>query len=62
VHGEQAAALAGRSLEDPAVFLELEEVFTQLLRVSPRFRDEFVAAADDLAKRGAHGAIEHALA
>jgi mannitol 2-dehydrogenase len=62
VHGGQAAALAGRSLEDPAVFLELEEVFTQLLRVSPRFRDEFVAAADDLAKRGAHGAIEHALA
>jgi mannitol 2-dehydrogenase len=61
-HGEHAVALAERSLVDPSVFLELEEVFTPPLRGSPQFRDGFTAAAGDLARLGPNGAIERALA
>jgi mannitol 2-dehydrogenase len=61
-HGGRAAALARRSLVDSSVFLTLEEVFPPSLRDNPRFRDEFTAAAHDLAKLGPHRAIERALA
>jgi mannitol 2-dehydrogenase len=61
-HGEHAVALAGLSLVDSPAFLELEEVFTPLLRGSPQFRDEFTSAAGDLAQLGPNGAIEAALA
>jgi mannitol 2-dehydrogenase len=60
--GQSAAAVAQRSLADPSAFLGLEEVFTPMLRDSPRFRDEFTAAASDLAQLGPHRAIESALA
>jgi mannitol 2-dehydrogenase len=59
--GERAAALAQRSLADPLVFLELEEVFTPPLRESERFRDAFAANAAALATLGPLGAIENAL-
>jgi mannitol 2-dehydrogenase len=58
--GERAAVLAERSLEDPLAFLDLDEVFTPPLRESPRFRDAFTAAAEDLVRAGARGAIEQA--
>ncbi len=61
-HGERAEALARRSLADSSVFLGLEEVFPPSLRDSPRFRDEFEAAANELAELGPHEAIERALA
>jgi mannitol 2-dehydrogenase len=61
-HSERAAELAQRSLIEPATFLDLEEVFTPFVRGSPVFRDEFMAAAAELAKFGPHRAIEHALA
>jgi mannitol 2-dehydrogenase len=60
-HGETAAALANRSLADPAAFLDLEEVFTPTVRGSAHFREEFTAAAADLARLGPHGAIERLL-
>ena len=61
-HGEHSVVLAGLSLVDASAFLELEEVFTPLLRGSTQFRDEFSAAAGDLAQLGPVGAIEAALA
>jgi mannitol 2-dehydrogenase len=61
-HAGRAAALARRSLEDSSEFLTLEEVFPQSLRESPRFRDEFTAAAHELARLGPRRAIERALA
>jgi len=60
--GQRAAALAGRSLGDPVIFLELEEVFTSPLRESTRFREAFTAAAADLAKLGPLRAIEKTIA
>jgi mannitol 2-dehydrogenase len=57
-HGEHAAELAQRSLDDPPRFLELEEVFTPAVRESPRFREEFANAAEQLAQVGANAAIE----
>jgi mannitol 2-dehydrogenase len=60
-NGERAAELAQRSLVEPAAFLELEEVFTPLLRDDSRFRAEFAAAAADLAELGPHAAINHLL-
>jgi mannitol 2-dehydrogenase len=61
-HGEHAAELAQRSLVEPAAFLDLEEVFTSFVRGSSLFRDEFTAAAAELAKLGPHRAIERVLA
>jgi mannitol 2-dehydrogenase len=61
-HGENAAALARRSLADPLAFLDLDEVFTPSLRDSAQFRGEFAAAAGNLAQLGPHRAIEGALA
>src|SRR5262249_37099322 len=60
-HGEQAAALARRSLAAPSAFLELDEVFTPMLRGDSRFRAEFTAATADLAEYGPHGATERVL-
>lgn len=59
--GERAARLAGRSLADPSAFLELDEVFTPMVRGNSRFIAEFAAAAADLAEHEPHGAIERAL-
>jgi mannitol 2-dehydrogenase len=60
-HGERAAELAQRSLVEPAVFLDLQEVFTSSVRGSTLFRDEFTAAAAELAKLGPHRAIDRVL-
>jgi mannitol 2-dehydrogenase len=60
--GERGAALAQRSLADPLVFLDLEEVFTPSLRGSERFRDAFAASAAALETLGPLGAIEKVLA
>jgi mannitol 2-dehydrogenase len=59
--GERAAALAQRSLVDPLAFFDLEEVFTQSLRESERFRDAFATNAATLETLGPLGAIENAL-
>jgi mannitol 2-dehydrogenase len=56
--GEQAIALAQRSLVDPSAFLELDDVFTPSLRASEGFRNSFTAAAADLVRLGPHGAIQ----
>jgi hypothetical protein len=56
--GERAAALAQDSLVQPAVFLDLDEVFTPSLRESARFHEAFAAAAADLTTLGPHRAIE----
>jgi mannitol 2-dehydrogenase len=61
-HGEHAAELAQRSLVEPAAFLDLEEVFTSSVRGSSTFRDEFTAAAAELANLGPHRAIDRVLA
>jgi mannitol 2-dehydrogenase len=55
--GERAAVLAARSLDDPAAFLELDEVFTEPLRTDQRFRDAFASTSRDLAARGSLDAI-----
>jgi mannitol 2-dehydrogenase len=55
--GERAVVLAARSVDDPAAFLELDEVFTEPLRMSERFRDAFTSASRDLAARGSLDAI-----
>jgi mannitol 2-dehydrogenase len=60
-HGEQAAALAQRSLVEPSAFLEVDEVFTPPLRESGRFRDAFKAAAAALVELGPRGSIEEVL-
>jgi mannitol 2-dehydrogenase len=56
--GDRAARLAVRSLDDPQVFLELDQVFTPRLRESDRFRAAFTAASRELAARGSIGALE----
>jgi mannitol 2-dehydrogenase len=61
-HGDEAARLALRSLDDPRVFLELDEVFTPPLRQSDRFGNAFGAAARELADHGPLGAIDRLLA
>jgi mannitol 2-dehydrogenase len=60
--GGYAAELAEQSLSDPLAFFELDEVFTQRLRTSERFRDAFATAAADLTRLGALGGIEKLLA
>ena len=57
-HGDLAATLAARSIEDPAAFLELDQVFTPRLRNSERFRTAFVDGSTALAVQGPIGAIE----
>ena len=47
--GDRAVELAQRSLADPLVFLDLDEVFTDPLRRSDRFRNAFNAASRELA-------------
>jgi mannitol 2-dehydrogenase len=59
--GERSVELAARSLDEPLVFLELEEVFTAPVRTNARFRDAFAAASRSLAAAGPLGAIEEAL-
>ena len=60
-HGEQAAALAAKSFDDPRAFLEFDLVFTPRLRESERFGDAFVRAAGLLEAHGSVGAIERLL-
>jgi mannitol 2-dehydrogenase len=55
--GERAATLAVQSLDDPLAFLELDEVFTPVLRESGRFRDSFAHASRSLAEDGSLTAI-----
>ena len=57
-HGDRAATLAVRSLEEPRAFLEFDQVFTPRLRQSDRFGQAFVAACRALAERGSIGAME----
>jgi mannitol 2-dehydrogenase len=57
-HGDQAAALALASLDDPRAFLALDAVFTPRVRESERFGDAFAAASRELALRGSVGAME----
>jgi mannitol 2-dehydrogenase len=61
-HGDTAVALARRFRADPTAFLDLEEVFTPVLRESSQFREAFAAAAENLQRLGPHGAIEGVLA
>jgi mannitol 2-dehydrogenase len=56
-HGDEAATFAVRSLEDPAAFLEFDQVFTSRLRDSERFRNAFAGASNALAERGPIGAM-----
>jgi mannitol 2-dehydrogenase len=60
--GERAAELAELSIAEPLAFLELDEVFTPVLRASERFRYAFAAAAADLAKVGPMDAIQNVVA
>ncbi|HET6171701.1 MAG TPA: mannitol dehydrogenase family protein [Gaiellales bacterium] len=60
--GEHSATFAVRSLDDPAAFLELDDVFTPPLRESERFRHAFAQAAGSLAQYGPLGALERLLA
>jgi mannitol 2-dehydrogenase len=60
-HGDQAAELAVRSLDEPRAFLAFEPVFTPRLRDSERFGDAFTVASRELAARGSVGAIERLL-
>jgi mannitol 2-dehydrogenase len=60
-HGQRAAELAAASVDDPTAFLELDAVFTPLLRESERFRDAFAAASRRLAERGSLDAIDAVL-
>ena len=57
-HGDLAATFAARSIEDPAAFLELDQVFTPRLRHSERFCTAFVDGSTALAVQGPIGAIE----
>jgi mannitol 2-dehydrogenase len=57
-HGDQAAAFAVRSLDDPRAFLGFDQVFTPRLRESERFGDAFVKASNELAARGSVGAMQ----
>jgi mannitol 2-dehydrogenase len=60
-HGDQAAELAVRSLDDPRAFLEFDLVFTPALRASGRFGDAFTHASRELAARGSVGAMTELL-
>jgi mannitol 2-dehydrogenase len=60
-HGDQAAELAVRSLDDPKAFLAFDLVFTPRLRESERFGDAFAAASRELAARGSVAAMERLL-
>ena len=60
-HGDQAAVLAVRSLDNPRAFLALDAVFTARLRESERFGDAFAAANGELAAHGSVGAMERLL-
>jgi mannitol 2-dehydrogenase len=60
-HGDEAAALALRSLDDPRAFLALDLVFTPRLRESEKFADAFEAASRELAAHGSVGAMERLL-
>jgi mannitol 2-dehydrogenase len=60
-HADRAATFAVRSLDDPRAFLELDDVFTPALRESERFGDAFAHASDELAARGAVGALQNLL-
>jgi mannitol 2-dehydrogenase len=57
-HGDEAARIAVKSLDNPRAFLELDQVFTPPLRGSDRFGEAFEAAARELAAGGSLGAIE----
>jgi mannitol 2-dehydrogenase len=57
-HGDQAAAFAVRSLDDPRAFLEFDQVFTPPLRESERFGAAFAHASGELAARGSVGAMQ----
>jgi mannitol 2-dehydrogenase len=57
-HGDRAAGYAVRALDDPAAFLEFDQVFTPRLRESERFRDAFVAASRALAEGGSIAAMQ----
>jgi mannitol 2-dehydrogenase len=57
-YGDRAATFAVRSLEEPRLFLEFDQVFTPHLRESDRFGNAFVAASRALAERGSIGAME----
>ena len=59
--GDRAADLAARSLAEPHIFLELDDVFTPPVRASSRFRDAFVAASQSLASDGPLRAIDSVL-
>jgi mannitol 2-dehydrogenase len=59
--GKRAVEMAERSLAEPLVFLDLDEVFTPMVRASERFRDAFAVAAADLASMNPLSAIEHVL-
>jgi mannitol 2-dehydrogenase len=56
--GEEAAAYAARSVEDPVAFLGFSNVFPSSLRDDERFRDEFARATRSLAALGPIGAVE----
>jgi mannitol 2-dehydrogenase len=57
-HGEEAASLAVAALDEPVAFLELDTVFTPLVRGSERFRVAFTAASKLLAESGPISAME----
>src|SRR5262249_45643669 len=60
-HGDEAAALAAVSLEEPLAFLALESVFPPAVRASQRFRAAFEAASRRLAQLNPVAAIEQVL-
>ena len=59
-HGVRSRELARAAVDDPARFLELDEVFTPALRGSGRFRDTFVAAYRRMAEEGPLAAMRAA--
>jgi mannitol 2-dehydrogenase len=61
-HGDEAAALAATAVDDPTAFLELDAVFTPLVRDSERFRQAFALASRQLGELGPLDAIERVLA
>ena len=60
-HGDQAAAFAVRSLDDPLAFLAFEPVFAPRIRDDERFGAAFAAASRELDARGSVGAMERLL-
>ena len=55
---DQAAMYAVRSLDDPAAFLELAEIFPPSLRENDRLGETFTSATRSLATLGPIGAVE----